>query len=286
MIKKKIEDSENFQIEGKSTKSKTIMNNYKSFKDIKIILGGKCNIIDDTEYKILFEIERNIKFIKKNNRKTFYEKFEMNEKYLNKNIKITQGRKSSKDSSERMHNKTSEDNIIKKIKGYLIRYLEKFVNNFISDKNKKLKHIDYNKNIKNVKKDSELELMQKNIKDILSSEISRKNSNLELTYNEKIIRSMLNDNKNKELFNSVLNLKFIDWINLFTLEKNVSNINMFSKNYYSEIEKKIPNIEDLFQKILENNENDNIYLLKFIYLLYNYENYFVNKFGRIRKKME
>ena len=162
--------------------------------------------------------------------------------------------------------------------------MEKFVNNFISDKNKKLKHIDYNKNIKNVKKDSELELMQKNIKDILSSEISRKNSNLELTYNEKIIRSMLNDNKNKELFNSVLNLKFIDWINLFTLEKNVSNINMFSKNYYSEIEKKIPNIEDLFQKILVNNENDNIYLLKFIYLLYNYENYFINKVGRTRKK--
>ena len=63
--KKKIEDSENFQIEGKSTNSKTIMNNYKSFKDIKTILGGKCSIIDDTEDKILFEIESNIKHKKK-----------------------------------------------------------------------------------------------------------------------------------------------------------------------------------------------------------------------------
>ncbi len=194
----KIEIGQNIQIEIKSTETKTIMNNHNSLKDINTILGEKCRIIDDIiknkEDGTYLKIENNIKFTKKNIRKTF------NEKQLEKNEitpKFKRGRKLITDTKKRKHNKTSADNIIKKIKGLLIRYLEKFINNFISDedKDKKLKHIDYNKYIKNIKKDSELELMQKKIKYILSSEISRKNTNLKLDHNKNIINLMLENNK-------------------------------------------------------------------------------------------
>ena len=281
----KIEVGQNIQIEIKSTETKTIMNNHNSLKDINTILGEKCRIIDDIiknkEDGTYLKIENNIKFTKKNIRKTF------NEKQLEKNEitpKFKRGRKLITDTKKRKHNKTSADNIIKKIKGLLIRYLEKFVNNFINDEEKKLRHIDYDKYIKNIKKDSELELMQKKIGDILSSEISPKNTkkNLKSDHNKKIIE-MLENNKNNKLFNFVLNLRFIDWIHIFTLEEKYLNFKDFSQNYYKEIKNYIPNIENLFNYILDKNKNDKIYFLNFIYLLYNYENYFVNKVGRIRK---
>ena len=283
IAEKKREDDKSIQIGGKSTNSKTIMNKNNSFNDIFTLLNGKCSIMDKIikdNADMLLEIEKNIQFMKK---------LEMNE--LNKNIKnnvnnaINKGRKPSQDPTIRKHNKFSEDNIIKKIKGFLIRYLEKFANNLISEKNKKLKHIDFNKYIKNVKKENELELMQKKLKDILSSEISSKNTKSGLKYNEQTIQLMMNDknNKNKELFNFVFNLKFIDWIHLFTLEKKASDFCCLNENDCSEIENKIPKIQDLYNEILKKNENDEKYLLKFVYLLYNYENYFINKVGRTRK---
>ncbi len=78
-------------------------------------------------------------------------------------------------------------------------------------------------------------------------------------------------------------MRFIDWIHIFTLEEKYLNFKDFSQNDYKEIKNYIPNIENLFNYILDKNKNDKIYFLNFIYLLYNYENYFVNKVGRIRK---
>ena len=46
--------------------------------------------------------------------------------------------------------------------------------------------------------------------------------------------------------------------------------------------KKIPSIKILFDDILEKNQDD-FYFSKFVFYLYNYENWFINKRGRNRK---
>ena len=70
-----------------------------------------------------------------------------------------------------------------------------------------------------------------------------------------------------------------DWIELFTLKKSIIDCGNLSVGGCEVIEKKIPSIADLFDEILEKNKDD-IYFTKFIFYLYNYENWFESKRGR------
>ena len=302
-LQKKTEEAEENQIELKSTKSKTTktnMNKYKSFQDINNLLDKKIPTINNMIENIkdqLIEIENNSQLLKKKRRRGFDKKIseaKNNIIYINgqieeenNNIKSNFGRKISSDTTERPHNKTSEDNIIKKIKGHLLKYLVIFVNNLLNNPKDGIKNLDYKKYINHVKIDNELELLQKQIKDVLSLDISPKceYKNFGSDWNVKIIQSMLHtDDEKKEIFNFVLNLKFIDWIHLFTLEEKVSNLLNLNENDCEKIKNKMPKIEKLFEDILNKNQKDVQYLAKFIFLLYNYENWFNNKTSRTIKK--
>ena len=279
---KNTEEFDKNLIEGKSTKSKTNMNKSNFFQEINSILSQKSSIINNmiTNKKDLFsEIENNSHFLKK-----MQNNFDEKIKEENNNAKFGFGRKSSLDPTKRVHNKTCEDNIIKKIKGLLLKYLIIFVNSLLNKKEAKLKFLNFNKYVTNIKKDNELELLHKQVKEILSLDISPKNSRFGSNWNAKIIQSILNkDDEKKEIFNFVLNMKFIDFIHLFTLKEKVSNFRKLSEDDCSTIEKKMPKMEDLFNEILNKNQKDELYLAKFIFLLYNYENWFVYKIGRNRK---
>ena len=192
------------------------------------------------------------------------------------------GRKKTDDESKRDHNKFSPDNIIKKIKSKLFENAKIFVNNFLVIKNLKLKDLDYNKYINNIKKDEEIKYLKEPLKVLLSKNVSSKFSNSPEDANTQIIGSILEEEKNNEVLMSILNLTFRDWIDIFLLKKNVNDFEYLSYSSYKEIEEKMPKINELLDNILEKNGGE--YLSSFIFYLYNYERYFAVKRNRKKKK--
>ena len=76
---------------------------------------------------------------------------------------------------------------------------------------------------------------------------------------------------------------FRDWLELFTLKKNLNYIllkyDIPEKDIDCErIQKSLYGLDNLLIKIMS--ENDKEYLTMFIFLLYNYERWFYNKIGR------
>ena len=100
-----------------------------------------------------------------------------------------------------------------------------------------------------------------------------------------MINSILKEQKDNEVIKFVLNMTIKDWIDVFTFKKTIYNfrcVKQLNLCEYEEIQKKIPSIKTLFDNILEKNQDD-FYFSKFVFYLYNYENWFLNKRGRNRK---
>ena len=142
-----------------------------------------------------------------------------------------------------------------------------------------LKDLDY-QYINNIRKNEEIKYLGEPLKDLLSKKISSKFSNSPADSNKQIIDFILKTEKNNEVLMSALNLKVREWIDLFLLKKNVTDLENLNYSCYKEIEEKMPKINDLLENILENNGGE--YLSSFVFYLYNYERYFFCK--RERKK--
>ena len=208
-----------------------------------------------------------------------------------KNIKSKKdrGRKKAEDKNKGDHNKTSPDNIIKKLKGYFTEFLIIFVNAIInrgkSNKEKiELKSLNHKKYIDKIKKSEELKNLKMTVEDYLSQDISPKYIKSKADYNKNIINKILHDQKGDEVIDFIFKMTIKDWIELFTLKKSIYDFKNLSISNCEVIEKKIPSISELFDEILEKN-NDDIYFTKFVFYLYNYENWFEIKRGRKEKKI-
>jgi len=173
------------------------------------------------------------------------------------------------------HNKHSPDNIIKKIKVHLIRYLIIFINSILTGFNKckkyKIKKLDY-EIVSNIKKVDNINYLNITIKELLSLEISTKYTSQDNNANEIIIKKILEKGKEDEKIQYVFNLKFKEWIDVFIMKKE------------SEIVK-IDGLDLFLKEILEKNQkekdkNDEKYFVKFVYYLYNFERWFLNKKNR------
>ena len=262
---------------------------YYIFDEIKQIfsynnIGSKfIDIIDQhKDEPTLKEAEKDIQFIHKK-RKVYNYENKPNEKF----VKFKSGRKKKGDLTERKHGKMATDNIIKKIKAKFIDLLIKFVNNIISNVNimkregkiKLMKKVNYKKYIDNIDRKHNLNILQEPIKDILSYEISSKFSKYPSNWNAKIIDSMLENNEDYNNIKYIFNLKLNEWIDILLL-KNKGQYDETKKQYL----KYLPKLNTLLEDILE--KNDEYYLSKFIFYLYNYENWFYNKVGRKGKKVK
>ena len=197
------------------------------------------------------------------------------------------GRKTKDSNIEGKHNKSNEDNIIKKCKAIFIKYLIIFLNNFIPEGQKKLLHLDYGKNVDNLNIDNNKELLNHTLKEIASFDISRRHQSkndgsLNLEYNKEIIENLLKDEKDNENINNIYNMTFKEFIDVFTLKK--------EKNFNFEFKGLQEALENIIKKEKENDNYDeekfNRYFKKFVYHLYNYKIWFLKKKGRIRKKTE
>ena len=300
-------------ISEKGTYYKTLKRQ-NEFNNSKLSFQNKKNTEDDNSFKffsvddiqnifdkknVFFNIKKifeNNKFIYllecklcKKKRKRDNDEKKYNELNENEN-RNKRGRKGDRFINREEHNKMSSDNIIKKIKGRLIQYLVIFINNILEkkeiDKNKIYK-INY-QYINQLKKSIDLELLEKSIKDILSMKITPKiktvNENANKIFIEKI-ESKQEKVKDYDTIMFILNMKFKDFLSLFTYKKNIDDIikekgleECSGKINNKKIEESLIGAEVLLNEIYE--KNDQQYLSTFIFHLFNYERLFYVKSGR------
>ena len=167
------------------------------------------------------------------------------------------------------HTKDDPDNIIKKCKKIFISYVIIHINSY-TEKIKKyepLLDLRYTY-INNIKKDSDLELLNTKLKDLVSKDISEKYKSKDEKWNKRIIDEIIqNETKNEQLIN-LLNMTFNEWIDIFTYK---------TKNEYN---KDINLLQSALDKINKKNNNNQEYLSKLIFYLYNYKRWFESKKGR------
>ena len=121
--------------------------------------------------------------------------------------------------------------------------------------------------IDKLKKKNEQDLFKRAIKDLVSLETSSKySSNKDKDFNKKNINKILILEKDNKALIDLLNISFGDLIDVFILKTNIENSTEFKG-----IEEALKNISD---------KNDDEYFSRFIFYLFNYQNYFNNKKGR------
>ena len=196
--------------------------------------------------------------------------------------------------SEKVHTKMAPDNIIKKIKGILFKYIIIFFNLLLSKMNLDAKLVKiHHKHIEQLSRDIELKLLSLPLKDILSFEISPKFKNISENYNKKVIEEiknseiMLNEKNdfNYDTLMFILNISFRNWLDVFTGKDNIENI---AKDYtgnqtkinFDLIKASFVGIDTLLSDFEKKNKNDNNYFALFVFYLYNYERYSILKSTR------
>ena len=193
------------------------------------------------------------------------------------------GRKRKGTNKKGSHTKNDVDNVIKKIKRVFFdkspEYVAKVVNYAKSDKKQKfiLGKLSY-EYIDKLKKENELALFQMKLKDLLSLNISSKCSlSKDKEFNKKNINRILEEEKDNKVIIDLLNMNFDKWIDVFTLKTSIENVPEFDG-----FEKTLKDISEI--KDEDSEKKDGKYFSRFIFYLFNYQNYFRNKKGRSSKK--
>ena len=193
------------------------------------------------------------------------------------------GRKRKGTNKKGSHTKNDVDNVIKKIKRVFFdkspEYVAEVVNSNKSDKKQKflLGKLSY-EYIDKLKKENELALFQMKLKDLLSLNISSKCSlSKDKEFNKKNINRILEEEKDNKVIIDLLNMNFDKWIDVFTLKTSIENVPEFD------------GLEEALNTIYKKNDKDSEkkdekYFSRFIFYLFNYQNYFRNKKGRSSKK--
>lgn len=279
---------------------------YHNYDQIKEILLTDSNLTEKikeylTSGKYICDVKKIIEPLlnkKKKRRKRGKMKFTQNI-----NVSGKPGRKKLNDSSKREHTKFSPDNIIKKIKIYLFEKSLGFINNIFNNYLDKKKLVNYNKStrkkeikyddsfnvlkpldykyINTIKRDNELSILDKPLKDIFSKDISPKYNTFMSNSNKIIIDKILNDEKDNESIMFALNLTFREWFDIFLYKKEFKNCPNFDEVKMKDLINKFEHIDVLLNEVYIKN-NDNNYLTYFIYFIYNYEWYFYVKKSRHR----
>ena len=186
------------------------------------------------------------------------------EEEFNKNILDNQEEEGKKE-----HNKFAQDNIIKKCKGIFFSNVIDNINAYIKEDEFKLTKLNYEMYVKDLKKENELKLFDTSLEDLASFEASPKNKskNGNSISNKSKIKKILKKEKDNNNLINLLNLKFGEWIDIFTLKKQFDRTIEFN------------GLNNSLEKVRKKN-NSSKYLSRFIFLLFNYKRWFINKKGR------
>ena len=185
------------------------------------------------------------------------------------------GRKKKTDNTKRKHDKNVPDNIIKKCKRIFFKYIIIFINSIIKtyktnhQENYEFKNLSYENYVNNLKKDKEIILLNMPLKDLVSLDVSNKYAS-NASFNKEKMEKILEEEKDNTIINSILNMTFGEWIDVFTFKNEI--------NYYLEFNELQDVLIDLY------NKEDKEYFSRFIFYLFNYKNWFQNKKPRKPKK--
>jgi len=225
---------------------------------------------------------------------------------LQKEEKKKSGRKRKLENSFGKHNKDTSDNIIKKIKTKILKYLLNFINKLlysILDKNTikslitkinkseyeeekevdLIKYLDYKVFIDNMKKDSNIKFLKMTLKDFLSNKVSTKFKNIDEDTNKIIIEDLLK--RNNEILNFVFNLKLGDWFDVFLYKKEFKEFSIINENQIKIIMDSFQRVDKLLINICKKYNNDYDYVSSFICHMYNFERWFLIKIDRNKKNL-
>lgn len=239
--------------------------------------------------------EENLLCKKRSEHKTIIQEYIKNkpEKSINITRYKPRGRKPKYKRSESnfidSHTKYSPDNILKTIKTNLFEYIRLWLCKTIIDRenlfNKEnFLKIEYKKNICNLKKVDNLNLMNKTIAEIFSSDISKKYVHYEKDYNAKLIKKILGEKKCLNTI-SILGLTFREVLQIF-----IGNItNEIQNKINEETLSKFDRLECMLDKIkareLKGKEINKIYLERYLkqikLLCLKFEQWFIDKRQRI-----
>ena len=185
------------------------------------------------------------------------------EEEFNKNILVNQ------EEGKKENNIFAQDNIIKKCKGIFFSNIIDHITAYIREDEFKLTKLNYEKYVKDLKKENELNLFNTSLKDFAFFEASPKNKskNENTISNKSKIEKILKKEKDNGKLKNLLNLNFGEWIDIFTLKNKFDRTIEFN------------GLNNSLEKVRKKN-NSSKYLSRFIFLLFNYKRWFINKKGR------
>ena len=192
--------------------------------------------------------------------------------------KRRRGRKKKGSLIKGKHDKYSSDNLIRKIKGIIIRILFSFINLTIHEKYKN--EPDYNMDKDKLMKIKQEQTVKSNIgfnqnflketlENIFSVDISGKYKKYNSEHNRNLIIKLLNDNnmERRQIFHNLFTKTFLECLEHFYGIKNINELEGI----------------ETFDKYKEKSREDDDYLASLEYTLKNYETIIRNKRGRKRK---
>jgi hypothetical protein len=241
-----------------------IINKSIKEKEIKIVLNESDKTRESNQEKEK-ENPNNLNQIKENNLLIVEENNQEQTPINNKgNKKSKLGRKKKGSNEVRKHTKYSSDNIFKKIKSCVLEILYPLINKkIVIVYNGNIGQGIFKKILLKIKQDQILNskdddiFMKKEIKDILSEDISNRFSNHLKQHNKNLIEQLLNeeDEEKRNIFKEIFGLTFIDCLEHFRGTK-----------YFSQLQ----GLETL-NKYCKKFENDEDYLKLFKHYVYNFE---------------
>ena len=270
-----------------------------TFEKIETEIIPKLGLSEDIKAKIT-KNEGEIKIIEKNLKTKVKVKEKEKDTSKDENEEtVACGRKKLGDKSERDHTRDSFDNVVKKVKGDIFTKALSFVNiildlNISSDRKKALikkvrnnqrepekkdllKGLEYNI-INILKKDFNLELLDMNFKELFSQKISSRYTAFNQDSNKVLIDIISVEERNNDIINYVLKLKFIEWLNYFTHKTELEFLDKIEKENNIKFERAevlLKEVGDIY---------DGYYFSNYLFHLYNYKWWFEVKIGRNTKK--
>jgi len=185
--------------------------------------------------------------------------------------------KSNSNQKVKIARKNFPDNIIQKAKNKTIKYLfiysQIYFNRYKLNikKDIKLQKIEYKGFNDDLNKDINLQMLNTPLSTILSyTNRSKCKSNINPENNKKLIAEILEKEAKNEIITKFLNMTFKDWSDIFTRKKKIEHDIEFE------------GLRLALEEIMKKNEDD--YLTRFVFYLYNYNRWFQNKKGRKKRK--
>lgn len=234
-----------------------------------------------------------------NERNLFDNKFE-NEEFVNPEpiIRIEReegipkkkkcGRKRKNENNTNEHNKFSDDNVRRRIKHLLFKYLLEFMNvkikNIYNNKIgqgffiKQLQTLNQSQ-VSNAKITFNQQLLEKNLREIFSDKVTGKLTNVSSEHNKNLIDKLMNEEDivKRDYFQNLFNLKLKNCFEHFSGNKVIDELEgMQLFNETSEIK----------SEYLEKYDDGKEYIQQLEYYLKDYENIIKNKRARRERKIK